>query len=189
MSSFSKILDKAETGAVTATLSVMTVMVFVQVVLRTLGGLETFCNTHDVELASIRAVTGWLYSISIQVLSWSEELARYMMVWTVFLGGAIGAKTGAHVGLEAFINLFPARLTRTALLLAGIISMSFCAFLAVYGVFLVRRIISTGQTSPALEIPMGLVYAAVPVGAALMTGHFLFAGIDKYRQYKGKEAR
>jgi C4-dicarboxylate transporter DctQ subunit len=186
MLAFRKGLDRVETIAVTVTLSVMTVVVFAQVVLRTLGGLETFCNTHDVELAAIRAVTGWLYSVSIKVLSRSEELARYMMVWTVFIGGAIGAKVGAHVGLEAFINLFPARLTKAAFLLAGIVSMGFCVFLAVYGIFLVRRIIGTGQLSPALEIPMGLVYAAVPTGAILMAGHFLFAGVDKYRAYKGK---
>ncbi|MDR2442539.1 MAG: TRAP transporter small permease [Deltaproteobacteria bacterium] len=186
MTKFQNIVDKSETYAVTITLSLMTIVVFVQVFLRTLGGLETFCTTHQIELTSIRALTGMIYRASITVLSWSEELARYLMVWTVFIGGAIGAKTGAHVGLEAFINLFPPKLTKFALLLSGIISMTFCLFLTAYGSYLVRRIIKTNQASPALEIPMGLVYAAVPIGAILMSCHFLFAGIDKYRNYKGK---
>lgn len=188
MSKFQKGIDAVETWVVTATLAIMTIVVFVQVLFRTAGGLETYCNTHEIELAAIRAVTGFLYQTSIRILTVSEELARYMMVWTVFVGGAIGAKTGAHVGLEAFINLFPRKLAKLAMLISGVISMSFCAFLCVYGVFLVKRIIGTGQTSPALEIPMGLVYAAVPVGALLMACHFLFAGIEKYRTYKGKEA-
>ncbi|MDR2456071.1 MAG: TRAP transporter small permease [Deltaproteobacteria bacterium] len=183
MIKFQKGLDLAETYAVTATLTIMTIVVFIQVLFRTTGGLETYCNTHDIELAAIRAVTGFMYRISIRILTVSEELARYMMVWTVFIGGAIGAKTGAHVGLEAFINLFPPKFAKLAMLISGVISTGFCAFLCVYGFFLVQRIIGTGQRSPALEIPMGVVYAAVPVGALLMACHFLFAGIEKYRVY------
>jgi C4-dicarboxylate transporter DctQ subunit len=188
MGGLAKGIDRAETIAVTITLSIMTVVVFIQVVFRTAGGLETYCNTHEIELASVRAVTSWLYATSITVLTVSEELARYMMVWTVFIGGAIGAKTGAHVGLEAFVNLFPPKLRRLATLASGVLSMGFCLFLAVYGVSLAKRIINTGQRSPALEIPMGLVYAAVPVGALLMAGHFLFAGIDRYKALKPREA-
>jgi len=34
-------------------------------------------------------------------LSWSEELARYLMVWATFIGASIGVKRGSHVGVEA----------------------------------------------------------------------------------------
>jgi C4-dicarboxylate transporter DctQ subunit len=111
-----------------------------------------------------------------------------MMIWTVLIGAAIGARTGARVGAEAFVNLFPVRPVKFAFPPTGVISLGFSLFLTTCGVVLARRVIGAGQVSPAMEIPMWLVHAAVPVGSALTAGHFLFAGIDKYRGFKGKEA-
>ncbi|MDR1110470.1 MAG: TRAP transporter small permease [Deltaproteobacteria bacterium] len=186
MKSLQRALDKAETAIVTTTLGIMTVVIFMQVFFRTAGGLESFCAVHGIEHPAIRAATLLIFKTSIGVISWTEELARYMMVWTVFIGGAIGAKTGAHVGLEAFVNLFPTRMVRAALVVSGVISASFSLFVSFHGFFLARRIIGTGQVSPALELPMGLVYAAVPVGSLLMAGHFLFAGLEKYSSFSGQ---
>jgi C4-dicarboxylate transporter DctQ subunit len=186
MDKFKNGLDKAETAIVTFTLSVMTIAIFLQVFFRAMGSIETYCNAHEVGLPAIRTVTSWLYRTSIGVLSWSEELARYMMVWTVSIGAAIGAKTGAHVGIEAFINIFPKKLVKAALVVSGAISASFSLFLCVFGIILVRRIVGTGQVSPAMELPMGLIYAAVPVGSLFMAGHFLFAGLERHRSFSGQ---
>ena len=40
-------------------------------------------------------------------LPWSEELSRYLLVWTSFIGGAYGVRLGAHIGVEAFTLLLP----------------------------------------------------------------------------------
>jgi C4-dicarboxylate transporter DctQ subunit len=189
MSGFAKALDRLETAIVMITLTGMTVFVFMQVFFRFMSGLDQYLIGHGVENAFILGITGWIYETSLDVLTWTEELARYLMVWTVFIGAAIGAKLGAHVGVEAFINLLPARFTRRCLLLGGVISASFSLFLVWYGLQVVQRITDTGQVSPALEIPMLYIYAILPAGALLMAIHFFAASLEKYRNFapSGKE--
>jgi TRAP-type C4-dicarboxylate transport system permease small subunit len=187
MPSLAKALDKLETAIVVVTLTGMTVFVFIQVFFRFLSGLDHYLMDQGVENALILGITGWIYSTSLDVLTWTEELARYLMVWTVFIGAAIGAKLGAHVGVEAFITLLPPRITRQCLLLSGIISALFSLFLVWYGLEVVQRIIDAGQVSPALEVPMFYVYAILPVGALLMSIHFFAAGLEKYRNFAQPE--
>jgi C4-dicarboxylate transporter DctQ subunit len=189
MPSVAKALDRLETAIVAVTLTGMTVFVFIQVFFRFMSGMDHYLISHGVENAFLLGITGWIYSTSLDVLTWTEELARYLMVWTVFIGAAIGAKLGAHVGVEAFINLLPPRFTRRCLLLGGVISASFSLFLVWYGLEVVQRITDTGQISPALEIPMFYIYAILPAGALLMAVHFLAAGLEKYRNFAppGKE--
>lgn len=40
---------------------------------------------------------------------WSEELARYLMVWTTMLGSALVVRRGGHVAVTVFVELLPAR--------------------------------------------------------------------------------
>jgi C4-dicarboxylate transporter DctQ subunit len=189
MPNLAKALDKLETAIVTVTLTGMTIFVFMQVFFRFMSGLDHYLIGHGVENAFLLGITGWIYDTSLGVLTWTEELARYLMVWTVFIGAAIGAKLGAHVGVEAFINILPPRFTRSCLLLGGIISALFSLFVVWYGLEVVQRITDAGQVSPALEIPMYYVYAILPVGALLMAVHFFVASLEKYRNFipSGKE--
>ena len=48
-------------------------------------------------------------------LSWSEELAKYAMLWLVFLGAPIALRLGAHPNIEIVISRFPSKVTRVIL--------------------------------------------------------------------------
>jgi len=98
---------------------------------------------------------------------WSEELARYLMVWVSMLGGAVAARRRMHFGFEALVGWLPPRARRATHVLATLVSGGIFAMLAWYGVKLAR--FNMMQVSPALEWPMGVPYAAIPIGAALMT--------------------
>ncbi len=183
MSSLLKWLEKLETALITVTLIGMTIAVFLQVFFRFGGGLDFYLESKGFEPGGLRAITSWLYATSLNILTWTEELARYFMVWTVFVGAALGARLSVHVGIEAVVTLFPAKITRAAYLISGIISMIFCGFVCYYGLAMVRNIADMGQTSPAMEIPMTWVYAAVPVGCLLMAVHFMQAAVEKYLNF------
>lgn len=187
MNSVLKWIEKIETAIVTVTLIGMTVAVFLQVFFRTVGNLDLTMEDWGVSEGIIRSITGWIYFTSLDVLTWSEEVARYFMVWTVFIGAALGARHGVHVGIEAIVNLFPPKLTRAMYLVAGVISLAFCVLLSIYGYIVVQNIAATGQISPAMEIPMTWVYAAAPVGGILMAVHFMQAAIEKYINYSPRK--
>ncbi|UQZ88593.1 hypothetical protein C4J81_04980 [Deltaproteobacteria bacterium Smac51] len=183
MNSILKWLEKLETALVTVALIGMTIAVFLQVLFRFAGGLDFYFEAKGFEEGFLRSITGWFYYTSLSILTWTEELARYFMVWTVFVGAALGARLSVHVGIEAVVNLFPAKITRAAYLIAGVISMVFCFFVCYFGFNMVSHIGEMGQISPAMEIPMTWVYAAVPVGCFLMAVHFMQAAIEKYKNF------
>jgi C4-dicarboxylate transporter DctQ subunit len=180
MNSLLKWLEKLETALITVSLIGMTIAVFLQVFFRFAAGFDFYLEGKGIETVFLRSISGWFHYASLNILTWTEELARYFMVWTVFVGAALGSRLSVHVGIEAVVTLFPAKITRAAYLLAGVISTVFCLFVCYYGLNMVRNIAEMGQTSPAMEIPMTWVYAAVPIGCFLMAVHFIQAAIEKY---------
>ena len=106
-------------------------------------------------------------------LSWSEELARYLMVWVTFVGASIGVKRGAHVGVEMLVANLPKNVQVIVKYLGLIISIIFCVVVFVASIGLIQRLIMNNQISPAMRIPMWWAYAAVPAGAFLMTVRFI----------------
>ena len=47
---------------------------------------------------------------------WAEEMTRYTLLWTVFVGAGVVTREGTHVSMEAFFNLWPAKLQRIGFL-------------------------------------------------------------------------
>ncbi|MBE3093091.1 MAG: TRAP transporter small permease [Actinobacteria bacterium] len=101
-------------------------------------------------------------------LSWSEELARYIFLWQIWLGASFAVKEHRHLKIEAFLNLLPKKINKYAELLSLFIWFCFSAFLAYKGSELVTLLIKHGQVSPAMRIPMFYAYSSVPVGCAFM---------------------
>lgn len=97
-------------------------------------------------------------------LPWSEEASRYLLVWTAFIGGAYGVRRGAHIGIEAFALLLPKKAQKVLNLFVLVVSTVVCCIILKYGIDIVSTQLSKGQLSPAMRIPMGYMYAAIPVG-------------------------
>lgn len=104
-------------------------------------------------------------------LAWSEELARYLMVWIACLASAEAYALGNHVGVKALVDImppFPRKWLRLFVHLAVIVLMGVIVYHGFRLSFLLRD-----QLSPALEIPMTWPYLAVPVGAVLILAQAL----------------
>lgn len=102
-------------------------------------------------------------------LSWSEELARYLFLWQIWLGASFAVKEHAHLRIEALVDhLSPSR-RRFLEFVALLAWFAFSLFLAVKGSELTLLLLKRGQVSPAMRMPMAYAYASVPVGSALMS--------------------
>ena len=104
-------------------------------------------------------------------LTWSEEAARYMMVWVTFLGAGYAMGKGRHIGVTLFVNKLPEGIRRKVTFAAEMIIMVFLAAVTMQGINLMISLRS--QTSPAMDFPMILPYLAIPVGAVYMFLHLL----------------
>jgi C4-dicarboxylate transporter DctQ subunit len=101
-------------------------------------------------------------------MSWAEEVTRYILLWTVFVGAGVISREGTHVSMEALYNILPEKLQKTAFLAINIFCIATIVAIFFFGSALVKLVIETGQTSEAAFIPMWLIYGAFPVGSILM---------------------
>lgn len=101
-----------------------------------------------------------------QPLAWTEEMARYCLVWITFLGAAYAMSSKAHIGMEVFVNLFALPMRKVLYVIATVASLTFFLLMVVEGYDLAAR--SMSQLSPVLRIPMGAIYAVIPLSGFIL---------------------
>ena len=99
-------------------------------------------------------------------LPWSEELARYLMIWTGMVGSFVALREGRHIGVTMVVDRLPPRAATWVSVFVQAATILFLVILAQQGLAL--TLVNLSQLSPAMRIPMFYPYLAVPVGAALM---------------------
>jgi len=99
-------------------------------------------------------------------LPWSEELARYLMVWGASLGAFVAFREGSHVGVTMLMDRLHGQTAIVLTKAAQFIVVLFMTIVMIEGFVLVWKI--KGQTSAAMEIPMGWAYIAIPLGCLLI---------------------
>lgn len=110
-------------------------------------------------------------------LPWSEELSRYLMMWTTFLGAGLGVRKGALLGMEVLVKALPKMLNRIAVWVVFVIQIIFLLIVLIYGVKM--TLIAGRQLSPAMLIHMSWPYSSIPVGAALMIINTLAVAMER----------
>ena len=111
----------------------------------------------------IQVVARYLFESS---LVYSEELSRYLFVWTVFLGLPVVAKRGGHMAVTALSGRLKGAAARMMSVAAYLVGIVFMATMIVQGFEMVQR--TSQQLSPAMEISMSWVYLAIPIGSFFM---------------------
>ena len=99
-------------------------------------------------------------------LAFPDELIRYLFIWLIFLGSAVALRRNAHAAIGVLVEYLPTLLKRTLVMLATLASAFFFIVLIVKGTELTMRV--GPQISPALEVSMAWVYAAVPVSSVFL---------------------
>lgn len=115
-------------------------------------------------ILGIQIIARYLFQNS---LTWSEELVRYLFIWSAFLGVPYCINRGLSLKVVQFVDYLPANLKKIVLMLDRILLIVFFAIVFVFGVLVVKGSFLSGQRSPALGLPMYIVYSSVVVGSGL----------------------
>jgi len=99
-------------------------------------------------------------------LSWTEELARYFMVWFAFVGMALAFKDESHVSVTFIVSKFSLYFRHIIKLIVYALILFFLITLFVQSINLLKII--NIQNSPSMQLPMVYPYFSVTVGALLM---------------------
>ena len=106
-----------------------------------------------------------------QSIEWAEEVARHLMIWLTFLGCGPVLRYGGHIAVDNLQDALPGGAAIAVRALIAVLLMAFFVFFLWYGLEYLDR--TQYQTTPSTQISFAWVYAALPVGAALMIVHWL----------------
>lgn len=149
---------------------------------------ENFENTICCSLLAIMASVILVQVITRTVnysLSWTEELARFCLIWLVYIGVSFAAAKKKHIQIDAVSKRLNTREQYFLALFSDSIFYVFSCVILFLSTQMVMNLYVLGQTSPALGLPMWLVYLAAPVGFALTSVRLLqhmFVTFGKLKQ-------
>ena len=105
-----------------------------------------------------------------QSILWVEEVSRYLMIWLTFIGAGLVLRYGGHIGIDTLQERFPAQAPKLRAVIF-VLLVAFFAFMTWIGTR--YAMLTWGQTTPVLQIPVGAVYLALPIGFGLLVVHLL----------------
>jgi len=147
-----------------------------------------------VQRAAFVALAGMIAVITLQIVSrvffnavsWSEELARYLLVWTSFLGAAMAWQRGRHIAVDFVVNALPGPLRLAVKALAIVVAIGFFALIIFYGLRFMQM--QSFQMSASLRIPIRYVFSIIPVCALLMLYYSLLDLAELFSASARREA-
>jgi len=139
---FVDIYDQIEAKVLVASLVVTVLLIFTQIIMRSVF------NTS---------------------LSWSEELARYIFIWQIWLGMSIGLRDNKHIAVELLYQYIKGKPSRALKIAVTLLCIFICGFLVLYGGKMVMNAYNKNSLSAAMRAPLWIVYLSLPF-SSFVTG-------------------
>lgn len=112
--------------------------------------------------------------------SWTEEIARYLLIATAFVGGAINVRKNNHIQVDFLYRLLPRWLTRPMSVFVDAVRILFLGYCVWLTVALIDKI-GTHRMA-IIDWPIGIVYGFVCLGFALMTWRAVDVAIANWKR-------
>lgn len=117
--------------------------------------------------------------------SYTEELARYMLIWLGILGAAYVAGQKMHLAIDLLsTKLSGAKKSYLEIFIQLTVFVFSLSVMFIGGIRLVQITLSLNQISAALQIPLGYVYSVLPISGALMMFYSATYIIDEIKKLK-----
>lgn len=157
---FNDRIEKVEEYFITYLLIIMSTVIFLQIIMR------------------------YIFNNS---LTWSEEFAVLTMMWMTWIGSSYGVKKNIHLRVTVFVDMLPEKYRVAAYIVIDAVWMLFSVVMIVMGTRMVKMSYLGQRMSPALDVPMYLIYCSVVVGCVLMSLS-LVSSIHKRVSFYQKDA-
>lgn len=142
MKKFLSLLQQLENGIMIVTFLIMVLTSFAQVVNRNIFKLP---------------------------ISWFEEAGVYCMIYMVLIGTEAGLRDGTQIAVTAAVDKLKGRGKSLVQIIAKAAVVIFSASITYSSIRILLLQVKTGQTSPALHLPMSVPYAALVISFAIIT--------------------
>lgn len=184
---FLRILDRFEETFISILMIAAVLIIFVAVCQRysvsLLADLVAWSRAQGYESLTAQSRSFYRSVAGINLL-WAQELCIYLFVWMAKFGAAYGVRVGIHVGVDVLVGMVSERWRHVLVVTSFLAGALFTAIVAWIGGRFVYDIAHTAQVSADLEVPVWIVYLAVPAGSVLMCFRFLQALVAYLRTGK-----
>ncbi len=121
-------------------------------------------------------------------IRWTEELARFLMVWAALLGAALAFERRAHLGLDYFVGKLHPGTRKLVGTIGHLLVMAFAGLILIQGgMALVGKAMDSGQVTPALGMKKWVVYSVVPVSGVFVILFTMQNMVADLRRREGEE--
>ncbi len=114
----------------------------------------------------------WRYVLN-DSLSWTEEVARYLLIWLAAVGSIVAMRRRRHVAIDIIPDMFSGIGSRMIRFLIAIVIIMTCAVMSYFGWILAWN--AWGQTASSFYLPLFYTTAAIPVA----TSGFLLIAVEQ----------
>lgn len=100
--------------------------------------------------------------------NWTEELARYAMIWSILVASPVLIATKEHIMLDYFTEKLPTNWKNIFVILSSLLIFVLLGCFTIGGVGMIRTSMALTQNSPAMQIPMWATYIILPLSGIMM---------------------
>ena len=136
-----------------------------------------FCIILMVTLVAV-----FMRYVMVSPLKWAEEFSRYVFVWTVMISVGLGLLDGEHIALNLFTSKLKLKYQTILYVFDMILISVFDIVLIYFGTILAVQNMSV--KSPAMQIPIGIAYAGIPVGSVIILVFVVICICRKLKEYR-----
>ena len=112
--------------------------------------------------------------------AWTEEIARYLLICTVFMGIAAATRRTRHIHVDFMYRLMPAKMGRALSTLIDLLRIAFFAIAVGLTIQMMTRMTALKMT--IIDLPMNLVYAMCAIGFAAATVRSVQVAIENWKR-------
>lgn len=129
-------------------------------------GFLIFCLVLMTVILFVQVIARFVFNSS---FTWSEEAARYIFIWMIWMSASYGVSNGSHIRVEIIADKLKGKARDALELLVDLIVLSSNILMCYLGIVYTARHFVRGTLSNATRFPLWIVYLAFPVGTGLVS--------------------
>lgn len=131
----------------------------------------------------IQVISRYLFQLNIP---WSTDVIRITFIYTVFFGASMGMRGKGHLSMDLLMSVLPAKYQRLLGMGINTVLIAFLLFIVRYGTKFTFE--SASQSLPYLDIPISLLYGAIPLNALFMIFYLILQLVDQVKELRVPQA-
>ncbi len=141
---------------------------------KTLSRFEEFVLSYSVIFMAILLIVGvFMRNVMNKSLTFSEEVASALLILVSFFGLGYCARKGRHITMSIVFDMLNNKYKKLFMVVISFVSAVATAYITYLAVKYVLSVQNLGRVTPALQIPMYIIYSVVPFGFLLSTIEYI----------------